>query len=48
MSDARKAAAERWFASLRDEICAAFEALEDGLEGGPDAARPAGRFERRA
>ena len=48
MSDARQAAAERWFASLRDEICAAFEALEDGLEGGPDAARPAGRFERRA
>ena len=48
MSDARKAAAERWFASLRDEICAAFEALEDGLERGPDAARPAGRFERRA
>ena len=48
MSDARKAAAERWFASLRDEICAAFEALEDGLERGPDAARPPGRFERRA
>ena len=48
MSDARKAAAERWFASLRDEICAAFEALEDGLERGPDAARPPGRFQRRA
>ena len=48
MSDARKAAAEGWFVSLRDEICAAFEALEDGLEHGPDAARPPGCFERRA
>lgn len=47
MSGALKTAAAAWFASLRDDICAAFEALEDGLAGGPHAARPAGRFERR-
>ena len=34
--------AERWFASLRDAICAAFEALEDEAAGG----QPAGRFVR--
>ena len=46
MTDAtedRKAAAESWFDDLRDRICAAFEALEDALEG---AERPAGRFQR--
>ncbi len=46
MTDAtenRKAAAESWFNDLRDRICAAFEALEDALEG---AERPAGRFQR--
>ena len=47
MSGALKAEAAAWFASLRDDICAAFESLEDGLAGGPHAARPAGRFERR-
>ena len=48
MSGALKAEAAAWFASLRDDICAAFESLEDGLAGGPHAARPAGRFERRS
>jgi coproporphyrinogen III oxidase len=45
--DARKARAAAWFQELRDKICARFEALEDALEG-PLAARPAGRFERKA
>ncbi|PZQ46053.1 MAG: oxygen-dependent coproporphyrinogen oxidase [Micavibrio aeruginosavorus] len=39
----RKATAAAWFQTIRDEICAAFEKLEDELTGS-DA--PAGRFER--
>ena len=39
----RKAAASAWFSTLRDRIVAAFEALEDGVEGAGDL--PAGRFE---
>ena len=35
----------RWFAELRDRLCAALETLEDGLEG-PGAEAPAGRFDR--
>ncbi|RMH45544.1 MAG: oxygen-dependent coproporphyrinogen oxidase [Alphaproteobacteria bacterium] len=41
----RKARAAAWFRSLRDEICAAFERLEDTQDTGPFADRPAGRFE---
>jgi coproporphyrinogen III oxidase len=44
-TEERKAAAAAWFASLRDRICAAFEAIEDEYA----AARPggvAGRFAR--
>ncbi|HZO45516.1 MAG TPA: oxygen-dependent coproporphyrinogen oxidase [Xanthobacteraceae bacterium] len=45
--EARKARARAWFESLRDEICAAFEAIEDALPAGaPHADRPAGRFAR--
>ncbi|MCB1479762.1 MAG: oxygen-dependent coproporphyrinogen oxidase [Rhodobiaceae bacterium] len=45
--DARKQTASAWFASLRDGICAAFEALEDECpEGLPQSDQPAGRFER--
>lgn len=40
---AEKRQAAAWFASLQDEITAAFEGLEDRAEG----AGPAGRFERR-
>lgn len=42
--DEGQQAAEDWFRSLRDSICAEFEAIEDELGGD----RPAGRFERRA
>ena len=44
--EARKARASAWFATLRDDICAEFERIEDELTG-PFADRPAGRFERR-
>ncbi|HEX6101736.1 MAG TPA: oxygen-dependent coproporphyrinogen oxidase [Alphaproteobacteria bacterium] len=41
----RKERARAWFEQLRDEICAAFEAIE-AAHSGPLADRPAGRFER--
>ena len=43
--DALKTPARAWFESLRDRICAEFEAIEDAQDG-PLAERPAGRFER--
>jgi coproporphyrinogen III oxidase len=45
---ARKQRARAWFESLRDRICAAFEAIEDELTDGPFAHLPPGRFERKA
>jgi coproporphyrinogen III oxidase len=41
----QKAKAATWFRDLRDQICAAFEALEDTQVEGPFAGQPAGRFE---
>ncbi len=46
--ESRKAQVRAWFESLRDRLCAAFEALEEAYAG-PEAERlPPGRFERRA
>ena len=43
----RKAKARAWFGHLRDDICAAFEAVEDALPAGaPLSERAAGRFKR--
>jgi coproporphyrinogen III oxidase len=43
----RQASARAWFERLRDEICAAFEALEDALPAtAPLGERAAGRFVR--
>lgn len=44
---AQKDMAAAWFRALRDEIVAAFEALEDSHAAGPFAEAPAGRFELR-
>jgi coproporphyrinogen III oxidase len=45
--EARKARARRWFETLRDDICAAFEALESELPAGaPLAERAPDRFVR--
>ena len=42
----RKTSASTWFRSLRDQICAAFETIEDELTG-TNAERAPGRFERK-
>ncbi|MFC4168558.1 oxygen-dependent coproporphyrinogen oxidase [Teichococcus aestuarii] len=42
------APARAWFESLRDRLCAAFEAIEDELESGPHAGLAPGRFQRSA
>src|SRR5215212_11197016 len=45
--DARKDRARAWFERLRDDICTAFESVEDALPGGSRLAdQPAGRFKR--
>lgn len=45
MNERRQNAAE-WFRTLRDNICTAFEKLENDLTGGPKLHLPAGQFER--
>jgi coproporphyrinogen III oxidase len=45
--DDHKARASAWFGTLRDQLCAALEQVEDNLPAGaPHADRPAGRFVR--
>jgi coproporphyrinogen III oxidase len=45
--EARKTRARTWFETLRDDICAALEAVEDALPASaPLAQKPAGRFMR--
>ena len=45
--EARKTRAREWFERLRDDICAAFEAIEHALpSGAPLSGRAAGRFVR--
>ena len=47
IDDELKSRAVQWFAQLRDEICAAFEACEDAVGGGGNPGRlAAGRFQR--
>jgi coproporphyrinogen III oxidase len=43
--DQERATAAAWFRTLRDEIVASFESLEDRQTAGPTASLPAGRFE---
>ncbi len=46
--DGQRDKARGWFEHLRDDICAAFEKLEDDLPSGAQMClRPAGRFERK-
>jgi len=47
VSEERKAKARAWFETLRDRLCAAFEAIEDDYRG-PLQDLPPGRFERKA
>jgi len=45
--EARKTRARTWFEPLRDDVCAALEAVEDALPASaPLAQKPAGRFTR--
>jgi len=45
--EARKTRARNWFEQLRDDVCAALEAVEDALPASaPLAQKPAGRFVR--
>ncbi len=45
MLEQERETAAAWFETLRDEIVASFEALEDRQTTGPTATLPAGRFE---
>src|SRR4051812_27901537 len=46
LNETKKAAAAEWFTSLRDRLCAAFEALEDDYAG-PLKDLGAGRFQKK-
>lgn len=47
VSEAQKARAKAWFESLRDQICAEFEALEAAQDAGPFADLAPGQFARK-
>ncbi|GLQ35593.1 coproporphyrinogen oxidase [Amylibacter marinus] len=47
ITENHKTQASDWFRTIRDEICTAFEALEDSHTTGPLSDRAAGRFELR-
>jgi len=47
MADDQRTQAAAWFRTLRNDICAAFESVEDALTGGEHGSLPAGRFERK-
>ena len=44
-NETQKETAANWFEEIRNQICDAFEALEDSQTTGPHADLPAGRFE---
>jgi coproporphyrinogen III oxidase len=46
-ADSQKSQAQGWFESLRDRLCAAFEAIEDEYATAHPGKDPAGRFERK-
>jgi coproporphyrinogen III oxidase len=46
-TDTQKQQAAAWFRTLRDQICAAFEKLEDEYQSGQHSELPPGRFERK-
>ncbi len=48
MAEARRERARSWFETLRDDIVAALEGLEDAYAGPDATSLPPGRFERRA
>lgn len=47
VSSEQKETASAWFEDLRNQICDAFENLENSLSDGPHKDQPAGRFERK-
>lgn len=47
LEDRHKTNAAAWFRTLRDDICSAFEQLEDALTEGPHKDLAPGRFERK-
>ncbi len=47
ISDDHKSRASAWFEDIRNQICAAFESLEDAQDTGPFADLEPGRFERK-
>lgn len=47
-TETQKQQAQAWFQNLRDQICQAFEKIEQDLEGTCHAQKPAGQFTRKS